>query len=388
MRNLGFRKSITRGFVQLARRPIYLIAMILIPIATALFLLSLMEDGLPSRVPAAVVDLDHTEMSRSVTRTLDAMQMVNVTMKLNSYSEAHDAMQRGEIFGYFIIPEGFAQKALSARQPEISYYSNLTYYVPGSLLFKGFKITSNLASGALIKNVLSGVGAPEYMIMPAIQPYSTHVHPIGNPWMSYAIYLGNSFIPCALALMILLVTSYSIAIEIKHKTSRQWLEDANGSMFMAVIGKLLPQTVIFFTVGLLIQAMLFGYSHFPLNCSIWYMILDMFLLVIACQSFALLVVSALPNLRIALSVCSLVGILSFSVAGFSFPTEQMYSWIDIFSYILPIRYYFLIYIDQALNGIPLFFSKTYYAALLVFPLISTSLLWNLKRACKNPVYIP
>ena len=40
----------------------------------------------------------------------------------------------------------------------------------------------------------------------------------------------------------------------------------------------------------------------------------------------------------------------------------MYGGIAIFSYIVPIRYYFLIYIDQALNGIPIYYSRFYYVA--------------------------
>ncbi|MEG1539189.1 MAG: ABC transporter permease [Muribaculaceae bacterium] len=384
----GFWRSVKRGMIQLVRRPLYVVCMIVIPIATTFFLLNLMESGLPEKVPAAIIDLDHTEMSREIGRTLGSLQMVDIRNKFNSYSEARDAMQRGEIFGFFIIPSDFSQKVLAGRKPEISFYTNLTYYVPGSLLFKGFKMTSVLASGAVVKTVLTSVGMPEYKIMPMLQPYSLHTHPLGNPWMSYAIYLGNSFAPCILALMILLVTVFSIGTEIKYNTSRDWLRNANGSIFVALGGKLLPQTIIFAVVGVFMQSLLFGYYHFPLNGDAWNMITGIILMVVATQSFAVFIYSVLPNLRLALSVCSLIGVLSFSVAGFSFPVNDMYGFLAIFSYILPIRYYFLIYVDQALNGIPLYFSRIYYAALLVFPLVAMTMVWRLKRACKNPVYLP
>lgn len=94
-----------------------------------------------------------------------------------------------------------------------------------------------------------------------------------------------------------------------------------------------------------------------------------------------------PNLRLGLSMTALVGILSFSVTGFSFPVQNMYGSIAIFSYLIPLRYYFLIYIDQALNGIPLYFSRYYYAALILFPILACSMLWNLKRHCLKPVYV-
>ena len=110
-------------------------------------------------------------------------------------------------------------------------------------------------------------------------------------------------------------------------------------------------------------------------------------MVLASQAFAVIVCSAIPNLRLAVSTCSLCGILAFSLAAFSFPVEQMYPAVGIFSYILPVRYYFLIYIDQALNGIPLYFSRYYYASLLVYPILAMLVAPLLRRAARKPVYV-
>ena len=134
--------------------------------------------------------------------------------------------------------------------------------------------------------------------------------------------------------------------------------------------------------------MLFGFAHFPLHGSVWAMALAMALLVVASQAMGLFFVSILPNPRLALSVASLTGILTFSIAAFSFPVESMYGPVAIFSYILPVRYYFLIYVNEALNGVALYYSRYYFAALLVFPLVASTMLWRLKRACMKPVYVP
>ena len=114
----------------------------------------------------------------------------------------------------------------------------------------------------------------------------------------------------------------------------------------------------------------------------------MLLLVMATQSFAVFIVEIIPNLRLAMCIVSLTGILCFSIAGFSFPVEKMYGAVGIFSYIVPIRYYFLIYIDQALNGIPLYYSRFYYAALLAFLLLPVLGMGRLRKHMENPVYVP
>ena len=114
----------------------------------------------------------------------------------------------------------------------------------------------------------------------------------------------------------------------------------------------------------------------------------MVLLVLSCQAFALVIVEIVPNLRLSMSLCSLIGILCFSVAGFSFPVDKMYGAVGIFAYIMPIRYYFLIYADQALGGLPLYYSRFYYIAMLVMLLLPLLGLRRLRRRCLHPVYVP
>ena len=146
--------------------------------------------------------------------------------------------------------------------------------------------------------------------------------------------------------------------------------------------------IIFFAVGLFYLAMLYGYLHFPMQGNIWHMIFAMFLLVVSTQSFAVIIMSIAPSLRIGLSAAGLVGVLSLSIAGFSFPVPAMYLPFQAMSYVLPVRHYFLIYVDQALNGIPLYYSRWHYVALILFAVASTSLLPRLKKALMRQVYVP
>ena len=231
-------------------------------------------------------------------------------------------------------------------------------------------------------------GIPSETAGTLLQPVVIQQQAIGNPWMNYNYYLTNSFVPGIIALMVALVAAYTICEEIKRGSSVEWLRTGGGSMLVALTGKLIPQAVTGIAVGIACQALMFGFNHFPLNCPTWHMVLAMALMVLASQAFAVTVCCLLPNLRFAVSICSLSGILAFSIAAFSFPVEAMYPEIGVFSYILPVRYYFLIYIDQALNGIPLYYSRFYYIALLIFPLVALVGLPRLKKHCAHPIYLP
>lgn len=379
-------QSIKRGCEELMRRKVlYVWCVVVVPLAMSVFFVSLLDKGVAEQVPSAVVDLNRSEMSRTIVRNLGTMPQVDLLYSLDSYSEAMTLVRQGKIMGFFLVPHNFGDDVLSGRQPTLSYYINFGYIVPGSLLEKGYTTISMLANGEVVQDILSESGVSQDAINAILQPIALDVHPLGNPTMNYGVYLTNSFAPGVLALMVLLVTVYSITSEIKYGRSRKWLASASNSIVMALVGKLLPFTLLFTIVGWAMLLIFYAIVGYPMNGEMWTMMLAVILLVSACQALAVIVCAILPNPRYALSVCSLLGVLAFSVCGYSFPVENMYSGVGIFSYILPMRYYFLIYINQALNGLDWIYSFDYFAALLTFPLAALVFLPLLKRALLKPI---
>lgn len=384
----GFKAIFVRSVLQIVRRPLYWVAFFIMPLFGFLFLSNLMEEGLPQKVPAAMVDKDGSSLSRQVTQNLGGMQLVDLVESCNSFTEARHKMQEGTIFGYFLIPENYQADLLAGRKPVITFYTNMTYYVPASLLFKTFKTTAMYTKAGVAMTVLESVGADSNSVTPLLLPINIDTRATHNPGLNYAIYLCNSFIPCILQLMIFLVTCYSLGQEIKYGTSPQLLRMAGGSIFKALTAKLLPQTIIWIVVAVFMEAWLYKYNGYPMHGSWFWLTLSEIMFVLACQGFALFIFGILPNLRMSLSVCALTGILSFSIAAFSFPVESMYSAVGIFSWIVPTRYNFLIYIDQALNGIHVYYSRIWFAAYIIFMLLPFTFLWRIKKDMSRPVYAP
>lgn len=384
----GLKAIILRSVLQIVNRPIYWVGFFFMPLFFFLLLCSLMEAGLPTKVPAAIVDKDGSSLSRQITGNLGSMQMVDLQDSYNSFTEARHAMQEGKIYGFFLIPENFQSELLAGRKPSITFYTNMTYFVPASLLFKTFKTTAVYAKAGVAMTVLESVGGTSDQIQPLLLPVNVAARGIGNPWLNYGIYLCNSFAPCVLQLMIFLMTVFSLGQEIKYGTSRKLLSMADGSILKVLAGKLLPQTLIWIVIAIFMEAWLFKFNHFPMHGSWAWITLSQIMFVLACQGAGLFFFSVVPNLRLALSVSALLGILSFSIAAFSFPEQSMYGAISIFSWIVPTRYNFLIYIDQALNGRDIFYSRIWFVAYIVFMVLPFTAIVRLKRAMKNPVYTP
>lgn len=381
---LVFKRSVR----QLASRRIYWLTMVAMPLFCMIFLTDLLREGLPIKAPAAVVDYDRSELSRRMIQSLNGAQMSRITAVYDNIGDARRAMQRGEIYGFYLIPENFQSDLLSVRTPTVSYYTNMAYYVPASLLYKNFTASALYAKADVLSGLLTDVGVDAEEIVPLLQPINIEVRGLSNPWLDYAVYLCNSFVPAIMQLMIFLTTAFAVCQEMKRATSPLWLRLAKGSVIRALSAKLLPQTIGWQIMMLFMLWWFYGRNGFVMNGSWGWMILSEMMFVLACQGFALFVVGVLPNLRLALSVGALVGVLSFSIGAFSFPYESMYGSIGVFSWLVPVRYNFLIYIDQALNGIDVYYSRIFYVAYIVFMLLPLLVIKRLKRELLNPVYVP
>ena len=75
------------------------------------------------------------------------------------------------------------------------------------------------------------------------------------------------------------------------------------------------------------------------------------LLVFAMEAMAITIIGALPTLRDAISVGALYGMLGFSLSGFTYPVMNMLPAFQAFTWLIPLRHYYLIYVNEALlNG--------------------------------------
>ena len=250
------------------------------------------------------------------------------------------------------------------------------------------KMMSELASGAAARKVLYAKGATEKQAMANLQPIVIDTHALNNPWLNYSVYLCNTLVPAMLMILMFMVTVYSIGTEIKDRTAHEWLRMSNNSIYIAIAGKLIPQTIIFSIMGMFYNAYLYGILHFPCNSGIWPMLLATFCFVLASQLCGVFMIGLLPTLRLGLSFASLWGVISISICGFSFPVMAMHPTLQALSNLFPLRHYFLIYVDQALNGYSMSYSWFNYLALLLFMMLPFLIIRRLKEALIYYKYVP
>ncbi len=377
-----------RELLILRQNHIYRFCMVLFPILVIFFFTSMLDEGLPTSLPVGVVDLDNTSMSRSLTRKLDGFQMSKVVAHYPSMTEARRAIQRNEIYGFLYIPKGTADKLVASRQPKISYYYSYTTLTAGSMLMKDLKTISTLGSAALGQATMRAKGLTDKQIQTLLQPITVDLHMIANPWSNYNAYLSTMMVPGLIMLFIFLISAYSIGTELKFATSKKWMEMADNNITVALLGKFLPQTIIWLAIVFGYEWYVFYHLGFPHLGSPWMLILLGLMQVLSAQGFGIFAFGLMPSLRMSMSICSLWAVLSISMAGSAFPVMGMDSALQSLSWLFPLRHYWMMYQTCVLNGFPLIESWFHFAALAAFMLLPWLVVKKIKNAMLTYVYIP
>ena len=372
----------------LLKNPIYVFCMVVFPMAVVLFFTSVMDDGQPLDLPVGIVDQDNTSTTRSLIRRLDAFQNSEVVDYYPSVAAARQAIQRNKIYGFLYIPKGTTDELLASRQPKISFYYTMTSISAGSLVFKDLKTISTLGSAAVGQATLQARGFTDQQIQTLLQPIRVDLHQINNPQTNYNVYLSTMLIPGLMMLFMFLITAYSLGAELKFGTSKEWLAKANNNILVALIGKFLPQTLVFLAVTFFYEYYVFGVLGFPHPGGVFMMVLLAVLHVLAAQGFGVFVFGLMPSLRMSMSICSLWAMLSFSLAGTAFPLIAMDGPIQALSWLFPLRHYYMLYQICVFNGYPLLEAWFHFAALVGFTLLPWLVLKKIKNAMLTYVYIP
>lgn len=381
-------KSIIKRILEVAKREtdrmssrgLYITVVLILPVLSILFFCSLLREGVPVKMPIAIVDLDNTSTSRKIARTIDVTPLSKVTEYLQSESEAMSELRTGNIYGFVVIPENLQSDIMASRQPVISYYYHNGFLIAGGLMQNDLTFILHTLSGGINIQKREAMGQSEDYIQSQIQPVQLNMHQLFNPTASYPVYITSIILPIMLQLFILLMTVYSIGIEIKERSSHEWLRLSDKSVFIALTGKLLPYTVAFFIVMMFQNFMLYKVIHIPMQTSVGWIMAGSLLFVLSYQAIGVFCIGLLPMMRHSLNMAAFYGILALTLCGFSFPIDAMAPAFQYWAAGFPVRHFMHIFQSQILAGFEVKYFITSYLSLLLFLFLPLTVIPRLKSA--------
>ena len=321
-----------------------------LPIICMLLVYAIFSQGIPRDLAVAVVDQDHSRLSRSLVRYIDANPALAVTTQLTNLSEGKALMQRGEVYGVVYIPRDFEKHTYLAMTPEVTTFYNAQYVLIGKLVSSNMVKTFATFTAKIdaVKTLASGGNLA--VIKGAVAPISTQINPLYNVSTNYIPFLVTAAVAALWQIFILVSVLLAFGSEYKNNTQTSWFQRADGAVVSAVIGKLLPYTLLSVVHGFLFLSFFYGYLSMPMHGNWGYLLLILVTGVLAGQAIALFIFTLTMNFTQAISMGAAYSAPAFAFMGVTFPAESMPKLALLWRSLLPITHYMQLQIGQVNYG--------------------------------------
>ena len=318
-------------------------------VAPVLFILVwwIFSAGLPGALPVGVVDFDHSDISRNLISHYDANPSLRVVKQFASVSEGSFALRGGEINALVVIPRDLKRGVITGNPKQVTTFYNTQLLLIGKLI-KSAIIQSHRTYGVRVEAFMAlAQGETGTQAISAAIPMGAQVTPLFNLNSDYAKFLVSAILPALWQILMISVTIMALSRELREQGLSVWLGDAP---ITAILGKLLPYTLLLWLQGLFFLWFLYVFLGWPMNGSWLLLFVAQLLTVLASQAMGLLLFFLTRNPARAFSFAAAYSAPSFAFMGVTFPTSDMTFLAQFWRSLLPISHYMDIQLIQANHG--------------------------------------
>ncbi len=142
-----------------------------------------------TQVPVMVVDLDHTSLSRQIIRYAGANPRIAVRGVTSNEAQARQALWRGEIEGFAILPSDLKRKLLRGQAAVVTVEGDGAYALLNKAVLYGFsEALGTVSAGVEIKR-LQVMGQSALQAQASRSPINTQLVALFNPTEGYGSYV-------------------------------------------------------------------------------------------------------------------------------------------------------------------------------------------------------
>src|SRR5215467_13222455 len=351
------------GFVLVARREWRWIlhdraALILIfgvPIFAFVVLTAVFSHPVIRGLGIVIVDTDRSETSRAFVEQVAASPGLKIVERAGDLSFAVRAIRSGKAIGAIYVPAYFERDLRAERRPQVVAFYN-----------QQFLTAAGVAASSLSDSLTAAVRRAAVRAAPKAATVGSLVAEtivLVNPARNYAQFLLRALLPMVLHVVMAISAGYAVGSEFRRRSMRVWLACAGGNPIVALAGKLAPLFAIFFVFMFSVPLLLEGLLGISFKGDVPMMVISGVLLVIGYLALGALLQLVVCDLAIGLGLTGLVVAPAFGYAGIGFPTFGMNAFAQLWSAILPLRWYMAVLLGQAARGLPVADSARPFAAL-------------------------
>jgi ABC-2 type transport system permease protein len=348
----GFRLVFWREVGWLRRRPFLLGLTTVVPLVLMALLSAVFSAGLATRLPIGVLDLDSSDLSRTIIRTVDATPDTAVAVRVGDLAEGRSLILSGKIHGLLMLPLNLQRDVFSGRRPEVVFFYNTQTLTTGNLTVRGVNAAVPAVAAGIRLSLRTARGEPIEAAQSDILPIPVQTHPLFNPTLNYIYFLLTALIPSILQVVIVTASSYSAGLDVETRHRLRILRRLGGGLWPAIAGKTLPYTIIFLLVLGLSDSLLFAVLGLPLHGHYALLAIAGLLFILSCQLLGTLLALVLKPMATAVSIGTLLTAPAFGFMGIGFPRLGMSAFALGYGALLPGTWYLTARIDQTVRGTP------------------------------------
>ncbi|WP_028748065.1 ABC transporter permease [Rhizobium mesoamericanum] len=369
----SFQVVFRREFDRFSRRRLLLFLTTVLPLLLMGILASVFSAGLATRLPIAVLDLDGTDLSRTIIRTVDATPDTAVAHRVSDLAEGRQLILSGQVRGLLMLPLNLERDVYGGRRPEVVFFYNTQTMTSGNLVLRGINAAVPAVAAGIRLSLRTAEGQPLEAAQASLAPIPVQINPLFNPTLNYAHFLLAALLPSVLQVIIVTTMAYAVGLDVETPHRLRVLRRLGGGLWPAIAGKILPYTLLFLVVLGIADWVLFGVLEMPLRGNRYLLILAGILFILADQFIGVLLALLLRPMASAISIGTLLMAPAFGFMGIGFPRIGMNAFAYNWGQMIPGTWYLMARIDQTIRGTPLDLSWKPIAVLLFMVLLFASL---------------
>jgi len=341
-----------------------LLTLLIAPLLYAFFYGSIYINKEEENVKLAVVDDDHSRLSRLLQQNIDNSPMVEL-IHFSNLEEAKEHMYRGDCQGYFYIPQGTQSNLLSLKQSNVVLAVNAARFLPSSdLLMSVQQICLTIGAGVRLQYFEKSEGLSTAMAMQNVMPINLDYRPLFNERSSYGAFLLPALLALILQQTLLIGLSESVAGERENLRVKEWF---SGGISTAIWGKGLFYLFVFGAYGFFFLNVNFKILGLPIRGSGFELGVLIMVLLFTLIPMAQFIGSLFKTQLLCLQVMAFSTYPIFLITGYTWPFESLPLVVQWISMLLPTTPFIKVYTAIVQSGASL--------SSQMGPLIHLLLLW-------------
>jgi ABC-2 type transport system permease protein len=353
---------IRKEFIQIIRDPRTLMLIIVMPIVQ-LFLLGYAATTDIKNISLAVWDQSQTYQSRALLDAFRGADYFRINYLVGSEDEYRILIEKGQARAALIIPPDYSNRLMEGNAQVSMVLDGSDATVGGTALSAARLIGQAYATSILTdQNSLSGHA------IPMKPPLEVRTQVWYNPDLISAYFNIPGVIGMILSFITALLTASAIVRERERGTIEQLIVTPIRSWEL-IVGKILPYVILAFVNVL--EVLIIGHWWFkvPVRGDLGLILILSGLFVLSSLGIGLFASTIANTQQEAILTVMMTILPSIFLSGFFFPIDAMPKFLQIVSYIVPLRYYLVIIRALLLKGVGVESLENEIIALMIFAVV-------------------